>query len=350
MQLIIRNAKIYNGQAFLPDHYHILIEKGIIRLISRSSLSPTQTDAIIIDAHFNTVMPGLVEGHNHFVAHALRRAWIDLSDVDDAETGFEMLEEYARTIPENEWIRGGGWSLSRWGAEKVHKKYLDRLFPDRPVALESMDYHSIWINSRAQQILDIDPENSSVAEQEYGRDDEGKFNGILFENARMKIYEKLPPPSEEFLKKALKRNVDYYHRHGFTHAITMDGEQEISWIKNWIPELPMTFSWFFPYSMVLSDRCPSIRKEYRFPNFEPVGPKIFMDGAFGSLTAWLSSPYTGTDSCGIPVISEDEVRHIIRVAHDNSFGVAIHAIGDQAVKSAVNLFIESFQKKKFAVE
>jgi hypothetical protein len=38
------------------------------------------------------------------------------------------------------------------------------------------------------------------------------------------------------------------------------------------------------------------------------------------------------------------------MAHENAFGVAIHAIGDEAIRQAVDIYEESFSQKKFATE
>lgn len=295
-------------------------------------------------------MPALIEGHNHFIAHALQRSMLDLSQTRTASEGFEQIRHFHRSLPPGVWLRGGGWSVARWGKDFLHKKYLDQLVPDRPVALESTDFHSIWINSTAQRLLEIPDVPPAEMSDQYGRDDDGNFNGILYENARMIVYEKVPLREGEFFQKAIKDTIRYYHSHGFVHAVTMDGEKEITALLSNLPPIPnFSFSWYFPAAMLDQYSAREIGHRFAREDFSPVGIKIFMDGAFGSRTAWLNEPYDGTNHRGLQTIDTDLARRLIRIAHDQQLGVAVHAIGDAAITETVRLFEEQYKRKPGAM-
>lgn len=349
MQILIKNAKVFNGQAFLPGHYNILIENGYVRLFSRQSIIENPDKQIIIDARFKTVLPAFIEGHNHFVAHALQRARLDLSQINEPREGLELIKEYAKKLPSGEWVRGGGWSFARWGTELVHKRILDKFVPDHPVALESTDFHSIWINTQAQKELGIPDNPADTPDGKYGRDQDGIFNGILYENVRMLVYEKVPPPSKNFVHEAVQKNIQYYYANGFTHAITMDGDIEINVLRDIKINDPFSVSWYFPFRMLEKQDIRDIKEKYATENIYLVGPKLFMDGSFGSQTAWLSKPYVHSNNTGVPVLNVKEAEEIIRIAHDHSMGAAIHAIGDKAIHEAVGLFEKSFLERKYTI-
>jgi len=62
-----------------------------------------------------------------------------------------------------------------------------------------------------------------------------------------------------------------------------------------------------------------------------------MDGALGSHTAAMLDPYEGDgENRGLLVTSEPEVIEEVRKAAGGNLGVAIHAIGDRAVRTALN--------------
>lgn len=73
------------------------------------------------------------------------------------------------------------------------------------------------------------------------------------------------------------------------------------------------------------------------------GIKIFTDGAFGSKTANIKTPFL-TGETGIQVFSDDELRHKILDIAELGIAVAIHAIGDGAVDQVIG--IVSNEKEK----
>ncbi len=65
--------------------------------------------------------------------------------------------------------------------------------------------------------------------------------------------------------------------------------------------------------------------------------KLFADGSLGGRTAALETPYSDDPgNNGILVVSEDELREQVYLAHAQGMQVAIHAIGDRAVKVSLN--------------
>lgn len=64
--------------------------------------------------------------------------------------------------------------------------------------------------------------------------------------------------------------------------------------------------------------------------------KIFADGSLGGRTAALEEPYSDhPETSGILVLSEEELRESVYKAHALGMQVAVHAIGDRAVRVAL---------------
>jgi predicted amidohydrolase YtcJ len=72
-----------------------------------------------------------------------------------------------------------------------------------------------------------------------------------------------------------------------------------------------------------------------------LGPvKLFSDGALGSRTAYLLEPYVGRPDGyrGLATIEPVELADAMRTAADAELDVAVHAIGDAAVRSVLDTF------------
>jgi predicted amidohydrolase YtcJ len=70
-----------------------------------------------------------------------------------------------------------------------------------------------------------------------------------------------------------------------------------------------------------------------------IGPlKLFADGTLGSRTAAMLEAYDGTNDRGMDLIPADELAQIVSRAWAGGLAVAIHAIGDRAVRSSLDAF------------
>jgi predicted amidohydrolase YtcJ len=67
------------------------------------------------------------------------------------------------------------------------------------------------------------------------------------------------------------------------------------------------------------------------------GVKLFMDGALGPQTAAMLDPYEGqSGNCGLLTLDDAETQRLVTEAAQGGLGIAIHAIGDRAVKTALD--------------
>jgi predicted amidohydrolase YtcJ len=71
-----------------------------------------------------------------------------------------------------------------------------------------------------------------------------------------------------------------------------------------------------------------------------IGGDLFLDGSFGSHTAWLSEPYTstpppGSPPTGISYRDDDELFEFFVGAQRARMQVGVHAIGDAAIEQAL---------------
>lgn len=68
------------------------------------------------------------------------------------------------------------------------------------------------------------------------------------------------------------------------------------------------------------------------------GVKLFLDGVCSAGTAWVDTPYLGSDDHGIRVVEDEALRSAAQWARENGVQVAVHAMGDRAVRHLLELF------------
>src|SRR6185503_9773724 len=65
--------------------------------------------------------------------------------------------------------------------------------------------------------------------------------------------------------------------------------------------------------------------------------KLFSDGSLGAQTAWLAEPYADKpETRGIRIYDPEDLKRKAADAQAKGFQVAIHAIGDQAVRETID--------------
>jgi predicted amidohydrolase YtcJ len=71
------------------------------------------------------------------------------------------------------------------------------------------------------------------------------------------------------------------------------------------------------------------------------GIKVFTDGALGSHTAAMLTPYEGdSENVGVPTIDENELHELARKAVAGRLPLAVHAIGDRANRMVLDVLTE----------
>src|SRR5882762_6424495 len=122
----------------------------------------------VINAGGKLMLPGFVDCHIHFIDGSFSLGRVNLEGAKDPADIQKRLREYASERPGDDWILGRGWNYAMFGAEALpHKKYLDEIFPNRPVFLEGYDGHTYWANSKALVLAGItretpDPPNGTI--------------------------------------------------------------------------------------------------------------------------------------------------------------------------------------------
>ncbi len=146
----------------------------------------------VIELRGRTVTPGFQDAHVHPVHGGLAMLRCDLHA--DAQTGSEIdvIEAYARSHPDEAWIRGGGWYMAAFEGGTPRREELDRILPDRPAFLTSRDGHSAWVNTKALELAGVTASTPDPSDGRIERDPDGTASGTLQEGAMDLVARLLP--------------------------------------------------------------------------------------------------------------------------------------------------------------
>lgn len=319
----------------------------------------------LIDLGGATVMPGIHDGHSHpFSGGQLRTApSLDYAILDIAaflKRIGKMLARSSEDEPDG-WLVVSLWDAS--GMKKLPDRHdLDRLDTRRPILVYAIDGHIALANSRALELAGIDRSTKDPAGGEIRRDRKGRPTGILLDNAIGLVAALVPPPTVEDNADALASGYAAMAKAGITtclHAAVDETELaalaaladrgELA-VRPHLALLVEAEEAKDPEAML--ERVADLRATYARPGFAIDNLKMFFDGVieYPTQTAALLEPYRvnkGTRKHPDWARGKDRgptywppkvARAAIRAADAAGWQVHVHAIGDRAVRTALDGF------------
>lgn len=317
----------------------------------------------VIRLNAETVIPGLIEGHGHFIKLGEQRMNIDLLDTRTYQEVIEKVAERVDETPEGHWIEGRGWHQEKWIQSPgktvegfpVHDT-LSAVSPGNPVMLKHASGHALLANAKAMELAGITDNTPDPAGGHIVRDENGKATGIFEENAADLIEDSLdawhtslgPEAVQAHFNKAVELAGKECWRNGITTfhdaALTLD---EIDRLKelNKAGQLPLRL-----YVMIWEPWESLKSKLADYYQANPEGwltvraIKQYYDGALGSRGALMKEPYNDDpDNTGKYTLDTTEYRKLAELAIQHGFQFNTHAIGDRANHEVLNLYQKMFE-------
>lgn len=349
---IIKNVKGYtylnNGD--LVTFQSIAIKNGKVLEIGKN-LAHKYPNADVIDGMQKVMLPGLTDGHAHFLGLGTNLSRVDVRDTQSAQDAAQRVKTYATENPSIKWILGRGWNQVLWpGKQFPTAKDLDELVADKPVVLSRVDGHAVWLNSKAMTIAGINKQSVAPEGGEIIRDKAGNPTGVLIDNAESLVWQKVPKQDTNQLSLAFKNVNKHLLSLGITSVHDAGIEQsQYEFLKQQAKQgdFPVRV-----YGMLAaSDPNLEAMLDQGYFNegqdkFVVRSVKIYGDGALGSRGAALLKPYhDDPDNKGLLVTQPDKLRSLYKEIFKRDFQINIHAIGDRANRIALDEF--QFAYKQF---
>ena len=296
-----------------------------------------------------TVLPGLIDAHVHFASGLSLMRGVNLYGVAEKEAWLRQIGAKAAELPAGSWIVGGRWDHTLTpDAVLPTKEELDAVTPEHPVALSDVDGHSTWVNSVALELAGVGRETPNPEGGEILRYANGEPSGILLEAAGGLVRSHVPPLSDEERLEALRDTLELAASLGLTGAHDMSTDIEDYAALAERGDLPLRI-WFGAYqespegvSELAEARealAARLSDDGRGPRLAVGYVKLVADGVLSTRTAHMLEPYADApDETGFPVQNAALLNELVAAANELDLPVAIHAIGDRAVRASLDAF------------
>ena len=202
--------------------------------------------------------------------------------------------------------------------------------------------HAAWVNSAALAAAGITRDTPDPFGGRIVRDAAGEPTGLLLERAVELMLPCLPDPPPDVLDAALREAQTEAHRLGLTGIHNVEGEAVLDAFRRLERGDALRLRVLFhpPVASLPTLVAQGVRSGTGSEWLRIGGVKLFLDGSLGSRTAWMLEPYAGSRDRGLPITSEAEAALAIRTAAAAGIAATVHAIGDAAVRRALDLLAD----------
>ncbi|MCU1637607.1 MAG: amidohydrolase [Microbacteriaceae bacterium] len=323
MSLLLRNARIVGArqESVGTEPVDILLRRGVVTGIGAGLTGSAQVD---LDGRW--VIPGLWDDHVHLSQLALTAHRVDVSGATSAVHAARLMAAAPR--PEHGLpLVGYGFRDALW-PDGPSCTLLDEVVGDVPVIVLSGDLHCCWLNSLALAAFGLTGHSSGVLRE----DDAFPVTAAV----RSVPVEVLDRWVEQVAGAAAGRGVvgvvdlemtdnltDWTRRFaGGFRGLRVEAGVYTSWLDAAIEEGRRT-------GQVLDGSSGQLS----------VGPfKVITDGSLNTRTAFCADPYPGTAGRGTLNVPPARLVELMRKASGAGLMPAVHAIGDEANRLALDAF------------
>lgn len=355
--LALLDGKVVTVDDDVPDGEAIALKGDTILAVgsNREVRAFVGAETEVIDLDGQLAIPGLIDSHVHFTGIGQAKMQLNLMDVANWEEIVSMVEAVVGDASSGELIRGRGWHQEKWdhtpennvdGLPTHHS--LSAVSPDNPVVLRHASGHASFANAKAMEMSNITRNTADPPGGEIVRDPSGEPIGAFRETAQRLLAgaaEGAEPPdprrvielaNQEVISKGLTTVHDagsQFETVDLLREMVAAGEIDVRlWvmIRDSNERLAQRLSdyWMLGYG----NNHLTVR-----------AVKRTLDGALGPHGAWLLEPYEDMpSSSGLNTGTVASVSESARIAAQNGFQLAIHAIGDRANRESLNIIEHAY--------
>lgn len=353
---IFFRAKIFTGDPQNPYAEAVAIRGDKIVAVGNlpEVAATVSRSAERIDLDGKSLFPGFIDSHSHSIDGGLSRISADASEkvhsleelppfaADAKKTGAGMRGEVLEIL---------GLPLEFWShTDVLNADFSSGAYEKQSVLLRGMDGHTAWANRTLLQRAGITTgylKKLSLEERSYyGIDKNGEPNGFLVDAGVEKIEALLPKPTPEKLLAAGRAALEYNYSLGITAWLDPLAQDYVlqayklladhGELTSQVVAFPQLFAKDPAAELATMQKTRELYNNV--PNLHVSGIKVFADGVaeYPSQTAHLTKLYKNTGRNGDLLFDPQKFAELCIAADKQGLIIHVHAIGDGAVKAALD--------------
>jgi predicted amidohydrolase YtcJ len=357
---------LLHGKIHLEDANRSVVQAMAVRGNSIVAVGTDTAVGALVGPHTRTVdlggrvvLPGIIDAHTHPAESAQDLGKCSLDD--KALTPPDIKIRVAACLKAQPGDRDAWFEVVMVNPSglTLTPADLDSMLADRPLLLTGSDGHTVWANSAVMKLAKITPATQDPAGGHIERDSAGMPTGTLRDNAAEIAYAARPKASLEHEAAKLNEALDSMRAIGITSVQDAAVDDHVMQIYKRLYDahrLNMRVRGSYHLKDLHESASALIGKATQFRTKWAVDPdflradavKIFADGVieYPSQTAALLEPYLDaqgrpTKNRGPSYFTQENLNRIVTAADAAGLTVHIHAIGDRAVRSALDAFADA---------
>ncbi|WCD82487.1 amidohydrolase [Pseudomonas sp. TUM22785] len=370
--MVLFNGKVFTADKARPMVQAIAVENGKVLAVGSDAEIKALADASTqrIDLAGKALMPGLIDTHSHAIFGGLE---MSTANMGDEQVSLEELEKRLRgwrddgTARHGDTLNVAGMTSAYWAqADAMGQRFDQGEWAEVPIVFVGSDHHTAWANAAMRKRAGIDAKLvAALPEAERGTiglGKDGEPNGFLVDAGWDRVAAVLPPIDPALLLRAGENAVRTNNSLGITAwmdpaANGAPGEPlfALKPTEKSVGVLPVykalaekgeltahvaALLVAHPKSRPADlDTLEKVRQQFQgIDNLSLPGIKIFADGVleYPAQSAALIDPYSNSHKQGELLIDPAHFGELVSAADARGWLVHIHAIGDRAVREALN--------------
>jgi hypothetical protein len=281
----------------------------------------------------------LQESHAHLPMLGRSLSMLQLGSCVDTGECLRRVREHASSLARDSWVLGvgvriAGWNEPRWPT----REELADAAGGRPCVLMSFDYHCVVATARAMKLAGLRDDSPDPPGGVLVRDRSGVPTGVLLESAAKQAWNAAPEPAQHERPALVRAALDHLAALGYLHVHDLLAP---AWLGSVLAQVRRDddprVGLYTPLDIF--DDVARDAREWERPGLRLLGAKVFADGTLNSRTAWMLDPYADPLDgmpCGKALMSEEQLASAMCRTREAGLGLAVHAIGDAAVRATLN--------------
>lgn len=287
----------------------------------------------------------LREAHAHLADHGWEMSALHLDSARDLAHALDLIRTHGAKLDasrEPGWLRAVGVRVASWPDPRwPTRAELDAACPSRPALIASFDHHGAALNAAALRAAGFDDASPNPPGGVLVRDSSGALTGLVLESAYVRAQDAMPQPTPAQWRTYVRDAAQRLHALGFAEVHDLLAPP---WLGACLAslhdagELPIRVHLFAPANHIEAEAQRA--RAYTRPGAVALaGGKLFADGTLNGRTAWMLTPYESPmpdHPTGTALLRAPDLAAALARCHALGLGLAVHAIGDGAVRGCLD--------------